>query len=382
MALRLPMGPAWLDAVTDLWAAGAAILPLDLRSTPPELAAIIALADPGVVQSPEGTEIRVGAASVGERIGLVMPTSGTSGAPKLVELSREAVSAAVHSSTRALGAAVDAPWVACLTPAHVGGMLVLLRAALLGAPVIVHERFDPTSIAEATRLAGRELFVSVVPTMVGRLVSSEVALAGVTLLVGGGALDPATREAAVRSGARVITTYGLTETSGGVAYDGRPFQETQVRFAAEGAIEVRGPTVMVGYRHDPQATAGSFTIDGWLRTGDLGELDQDARLQVWGRADDLIRSGAEKIWPQEVERALVDHPKVADLAVVGAPDPEWGQHVTVFVVPLRAADPPSLDELQTHAEGRLARFKFPRELVLCEEIPRTPAGKTRHRDLR
>jgi len=382
VALRLPPGPAWLETVTDLWAAGAAILPLDVRSTPSELRAIIALADPGVVESPDATQIRDGAASVDDRIGLVMPTSGTSGAPKLVEISKEAVSAAVHSSMRALGASVDAMWVACLTPAHVGGMLVLLRAALLGAPVIVHERFEPELIAEAAARADQDLFVSVVPTMVRRLVSSDIPLRGVTLLVGGGALDPQIRAAAERSVARVVTTYGLTETSGGVTYDGRPFPETEVRFVAHGAIELRGPTVMTGYRHDPQATAEAFTTDGWLRTRDLGVLDDDGRLEVWGRSDDLIRSGAEKVWPQEVERALVDHPKVADVAVAGAPDAEWGQHVTAFVVPARLDDPPSLDELQTHVEGRLARFKFPRELVLCAEIPRTVSGKVRHRDLR
>lgn len=382
VALRLPPGPAWLEAVTDLWAAGAAILPLDVRSTPSELRAIIALADPGVVESLDGTEIRAVGGSTGERIGLVMPTSGTSGAPKLAELSKEAVSAAVHSSTRALGASVDAPWVACLTPAHVGGMLVLLRAALLGAPVIVHDRFDPGLLAEASAHSDQDLFVSVVPAMARRLVSSDMSLRGVTLLVGGGVLDPLIRAAAERAGARVVTTYGLTETTGGVAYDGRPFPETEVRFVTDGAIELRGPTVMTGYRHDPQATAEAFTIDGWLRTGDLGGFDEDGRIEVWGRSDDLIRSGAEKVWPQEVERALADHPKVGDVAVAGAPDAEWGQHVTAFVVPARLEDPPSLDELQTHVEGRLARFKFPRELVLAAELPRTASGKIRRRDLR
>jgi acyl-CoA synthetase (AMP-forming)/AMP-acid ligase II len=180
----------------------------------------------------------------------------------------------------------------------------------------------------------------------------------------------------------VVTTYGLTETSGGVAYDGRPFPQTDVRFAADGGIELRGPTVMRGYRRDPQATAQVFTRDGWLRTGDLGALDDDGRIAIWGRADDLIRTGAEKVWPREVERALSDHPKVADVAVKGAADPQWGQHVTAFVVPARLDDPPSLHELQTHVEGRLARFKFPRELVLCDQIPRTASGKVRRRDLR
>ncbi|MEA2579598.1 MAG: o-succinylbenzoate---CoA ligase [Actinomycetota bacterium] len=384
VALRLPPGPAWLRAVTDLWAAGAAILPLDVRLSSSELRAIIALADPGVIESAEGTQIRESGASVDERVGLVMPTSGTSGEPKLAELSKEAVSAALHSSTRALGADVQAPWVACLTPAHVGGMLVLLRAAMLGTPVIVHDRFDPGLITTAAAIAeaDRPVHVSLVPTMVHRLVFSGIALHGLTLLVGGGELESSTRTAAERSGARVVTTYGLTETSGGVAYDGRPFPGTDVRVAADGGVELRGPTVMRGYRRDPQATAQAFTRDGWLRTGDIGSVDEDGRIEIRGRADDLIRTGAEKVWPIEVERALADHPKVADVAVRGAADPQWGQHVTAFVVPEPLEDPPSLRELQTHVEGRLARFKFPRELVLCAEIPRTASGKVRRRDLR
>ncbi len=382
VALRLPPGPGWLEAVTDLWAAGAAILPLDVRSAPAEVRAILALADPRVIVTAEGTEIRDTGGSIDERVGLVMPTSGTSGTPKLAEISREAVSAAVHSSTRALGASMNDPWVACLTPAHVGGMLVLLRAALLGAPVLVHEAFEPERLAAEAASADRTLFVSVVPTMVHRLVSSGAALPGVTLLVGGGGLDRPAREALERSGARVVTTYGLTETCGGVAYDGSPFPETDVRFASGGLIELRGPTLMSGYRRDPQATVEAFTIDGWLRTGDVGALDEDGRLGVWGRSDDLIRTGAEKVWPQEVERALAGHPKVADVAVAGSADPEWGQHVTAYVVPERPDDPPSLAELQAHLEGRLARFKFPRELVGCTRIPRTASGKVRRGELR
>ncbi|MEA2520960.1 MAG: o-succinylbenzoate---CoA ligase, partial [Actinomycetota bacterium] len=229
--------------------------------------------------------------------------------------------------------------------------------------------------------SGGPLFASVVPTMVQRLVSAALALPDVTLLVGGAPLEPGLREGAERLGARVVTTYGLTETSGGIAYDGIPFPETEVRFTQDGGVELRGPTVMSGFRHDGQATAKAFTIDGWLRTGDLGAIDADGRLVIAGRSDDLIRTGAEKVWPQEVERAIADHPKVADVAVAGSPDPEWGQHVTAFVVPATIDDPPTLRELQTHVDGRLARFKFPRELTLCAEIPRTVSGKVRRRGL-
>jgi acyl-CoA synthetase (AMP-forming)/AMP-acid ligase II len=134
---------------------------------------------------------------------------------------------------------------------------------------------------------------------------------------------------------------------------------------------------MDGYRHDPAATAAAFTLDGWLRTGDAGELEADGRLRIDGRWDEAIRTGAETVWPQEVEEALRDHPKVTDVAVAGRPHPEWGQQVVAFVVPASVDDPPSLEELRARAAERIARFKAPGELVLVSEIPRTPSGKIR-----
>ncbi len=173
-----------------------------------------------------------------------------------------------------------------------------------------------------------------------------------------------------------MTTYGLTETCGGIAYDGVPFERTRARKDADGRLELRGPTLMDGYRHDPQATADAFTVDGWLRTGDLGEVD-DGMVVVQGRADDAIRSGGERVWPDEVEAVLRDHPKVADTAVAGRPDAEWGEHVAAWVVPRLLDDPPTLEELRDHCRDRLAAFKAPRELFFVADIPRTSSGKIR-----
>jgi acyl-CoA synthetase (AMP-forming)/AMP-acid ligase II len=156
----------------------------------------------------------------------------------------------------------------------------------------------------------------------------------------------------------------------------------QVRLDAVGAIEVSGSTVMENYRLDPAATWSAFTTDGWLRTGDLGAIDDDGRLSIQGRADHVIRTGAESVWPEEVERVLSRHPKVADVAVVGRPDPEWGSRVSAFVVARVIDDPPSLDELRAHGAEHLARFKLPHELTLVGEIPRTGSGKIRRHALR
>jgi feruloyl-CoA synthase len=139
---------------------------------------------------------------------------------------------------------------------------------------------------------------------------------------------------------------------------------------------------MRGYLGDPAATASAFTLDGWLRTGDVGALDDDDGLVIRGRLDDRIRTGAETVWPNEVESALRDHPKVADVAVAGRPDADWGSHVVAYVVPANLDRPPTLEELRDHAGERIARFKTPRELVLVAELPRTASGKVRRSHLR
>jgi O-succinylbenzoic acid--CoA ligase len=202
------------------------------------------------------------------------------------------------------------------------------------------------------------------------------------ILVGGADLRDATAEAARERGANVVTTYGLTETCGGIAYDGVLFPGSAARLGADDEIQLAGPTLMEGYLGDPSATAGAFTLDGWLRTGDAGTIDEDGRLRVHGRIDGCIRTGAEKVWPQEVEAALREHPKVAEVAVAGRSDPEWGAHVVAFVVPASLEDAPTLEELRDHAAERMARFKAPRELVLLAAMPRTPSGKIRRADLR
>jgi len=378
VVVDLPPGPEWVGLVTRLWLDEVPFLPLDHRLTERERRAIVDRARLHFVRGTGGETLLADAAPVTPGVAIVMPTSGTAGEPKLVELHRVAVVVAVSRSAKRLGASPEAPWVCPLTPAHIGGLLVLLRAAILGAPVTMHESFDPERLVRDGEGAA---FVSVVPAMVRRLVSADLSLEGLTLLVGGDAIDAETVGAARARGARLVTTYGLTETCGGFTYDGVPLDGMQVRLDANGAIEVSGSTVMEDYRLDPAATGAAFTTDGWLRTGDLGSID-DGHLSVHGRADHVIRTGSEKVWPEEVERVLAGHPKVADVAVTGRPDPEWGSRVMAFVVPAVIDDPPSLDELRDYGTERLARFKLPRELSLVAEIPRTGTGKVRRSALR
>ena len=378
VVIDMPPGPEWVGLVTRLWLDEVPFLPLDHRLTEGERRAIVDRARPHFVRDAGGETLLAGAAPVTPGVAIVMPTSGTAGEPKLVELHRVAVVVAVSRSAKRLGASPEAPWVCPLTPAHIGGLLVLLRAAIHGAPVTMHESFDPERLVRDGEGAA---FASVVPSMVRRLVASELGLDGLTLLVGGDAIDADAAGAARERGARLVTTYGLTETCGGFTYDGVPLDGMRIRLDSDGAIEVSGSTVMEDYRLDPAATGAAFTTDGWLRTGDLGAVD-DGRLTVLGRADHVIRTGAEKVWPEEIERVLAGHPKVGDVAVAGRPDPEWGSRVIAFVVPNVIDDPPSLDELRVHGAEHLARFKLPRELSLVAEIPRTGTGKVRRHALR
>jgi O-succinylbenzoic acid--CoA ligase len=154
-----------------------------------------------------------------------------------------------------------------------------------------------------------------------------------------------------------------------------------MRVNEDGGIELRGPMLMLGYRFDAEATTRAFTDDGWLRPGDAGEIDAEGRLHVVGRIDDLINTGGEKVWPQEVESVLREHPKVAEVLVGGRLDPEWGQRVVAFVVPADPAAPPMLEELRELAGARIGRHKAPRELVLVAELPLTGSSKLRRSDV-
>ena len=379
LAVDVPAGPAWVPLLHRFWSERIAFMPLDERLPESERRRLLDLARPAaVLGAGGGATVYAGAEPVEHEVAIVMATSGTSGAPRLVGLSRDAILAAVVGSRAALAAAghhVSARLVSCLTPAHIGGLLVLLRSEIDQVPVVVHERFDAGRLARDSPSGST---VSLVPAMVARLVRDGADLDRLgAVLVGGGALDPGLRAEAESLGATIVETYGLTESCGGVVYDGVVFEGTDVRIGEAGRIELRGPTIMQGYRGDPTATGEAFDARGWLRTADAGSIDDDGRLRVAGRLDDAIRTGAETVWPLEVERALATHSKVAEVAVAGRPHLEWGQQVVAFVVSRSIDDAPSLQELRDHASERVARHKAPRELVLVHELPRTPGGKLR-----
>jgi O-succinylbenzoic acid--CoA ligase len=199
------------------------------------------------------------------------------------------------------------------------------------------------------------------------------------VLVGGAALAPQLHERAAAAGVPVVTTYGMSETAGGCVYDGRPLDGVRVELEPGGRIRIGGPTLADGYLGDPELTAAVF-VGGWFRTGDLGRRRDDGRLEVLGRADDLIVTGGENVAPAAVERVLAAQVGVAAACVVGVPDLEWGQVVAAAVVPDGAVPPGPLDNafaerLQAAVRAALGRAAVPRVLRAVPAIPLHGIGK-------
>lgn len=316
-------------------------IPIDLRLTPSEQSA------------------RAAARPTSENVALVMFTSGTSAAPKPVELTYGNVEANARGTAQALALTPEDRWLCPLPLTHVGGLMILTRAVICGFHVLLDPPFDADRVA-ARLNAGEATLVSMVPTQIRRVLDAGLQDPPLRAVISGGApLDPALRARAEAAGVPVVDAYGLTETASQFAVDGRPFDEAEVTIA-DGEIVVSGPMV-----------AG-----GTHRTGDLGTLE-GGRLTVTGRKADTIITGGENVSPDEVEAVLRAHPRVRDAGVFGRPDPEWGQAVTAHVV--GDADP---DDLRAWCAERLARFKVPKRIELVVSLPKTPSGKLLRRSMR
>lgn len=305
-------------------------------------------------------DFRAWLASPEEPEPLVVETSGSTGAPKRVQLSRRAVRASIEGTAQRLGA--TGPWVLKLPPQYVAGILVQLRSWHAGhAPV--------TDWPDGTGW-----FTSLVPTQLLRMLDSAHSedLAALrrahTVLLGGGPVDPDLRARAAEAGVRVVATYGSAETCGGCVYDGVPLDGVQVRVAAGGRIEIGGPTLFDGYVGAPELTA-EVLVDGWFRTSDAGVLDA-GRLRVLGRVDDVVVSGGVNVPGPAVAARLRRHPDVVDVEVLGVPDPEWGNRLVAFVVGAVADD-----VLRDWVAAEHPRAWAPRQVVPVREIPRLANGK-------
>jgi O-succinylbenzoic acid--CoA ligase len=316
----------------------------------------------------------------GEGAAVVIATSGSTGAAKHVVLSAAALQASAQATVERLGG--PARWLLALPAQHVAGVQVVVRALLAGTPPVVQDLrggFRPDAFAAATRELGTDRrCTSLVPTQLGRLLDAGGtaldALRGyAAVLVGGAALAPQLHERAVAAGVAVVTTYGMSETAGGCVYDGIPLDGVRVELEEGGRIRLGGPPLADGYLGDPELTAAAFA-DGWFRTGDLGRW-RAGRLEVLGRADDMIITGGENVAPAAVEQVLTAQEGVTAACVVGVADPEWGQVVAAAVVLDGPLDPALTDRLHTAVRAALGRAAVPRVLRAVPRIPLRGIGK-------
>ncbi len=361
--VALPVPSArFIEDLTRAWDHGDAVFPLDLRLAAPAREAVLQAMAPRWLWDEQGERQQLAhARPVEAGDALVIATSGTTGAPRGVVLTHDAVRASAIATSERIGVDREADrWLACLPLSHVGGLSVVTRALATGARCELLPAFEPAAVERSAR--GGATLVSLVPTALRRI---DPDLFRVIVL--GGAAPPETLSP------NVLTTYGMTETGSGVVYDGVPLDGVEVAVDEDdGSIMLRGPMLLRCYRDgaDPKHSGG------WLTTGDVGELDADGRLVVHGRRGDLIITGGENVWPDPVEQVLRTVRGVADVAIAGRDDDEWGQRVVAFVV-AGADGPPSLDELRGAVKHALAAHAAPRELVLVDEIPRTALGKVR-----
>ena len=351
---------AVLVALRDALAGGPAILPGSPRTELPE--------------------------AVDQRVAVVIETSGSTGAPKRVALSANALLASAAASESSLGG--PGQWMLALPTHYIAGINVLVRSLAAGfEPVYFGSgHFDATEFAEASRtMDGPLRFTSLVPAQLARIVDAADddldLLAAMRrfdrILVGGQATPPALLARAIELGLNVTRTYGSSETSGGCVYDGIPIGTVEARIV-DGQVELAGPVLADGYLGDPATTEAAFSMHGgkrWYRTGDAGEVVGRA-LRVTGRLDNVIISGGEKVSLDAIERVVHAIDGLADAVAVGSPSEEWGEVPVVFT-----SGHGTLAVVKAAVIGTLGRASAPVALVRVESLPQLPNGKPDRRAL-
>lgn len=354
-------GQRFVETLSQAWERDDAVMPLDPRLPVAAREALLSALSPTLLIDAEGTEHRLKGRKVEAGDALVVATSGSTGTPKGVVHTHASLEASARSTSTALGAEASIDrWLCCLPLTHIAGLAIVVRSRTFEIPLVVHDRFD----AETVEAAAREgaTLTSLVPTALDRINPQLFR----RIIVGGQAAPENLPD-------NCRASYGMTETGSAVVFDGQLLPGVELRIV-DGEIHVRGDMLLRCYRDgiDPR------TPDGWFRTNDAGELT-DGRLIVHGRRGDLIISGGENIWPAPVEESLSQLGSIAEVAVVGRPDDEWGHVVTAIVVATDTSQPPTLDELRDHVKQTLSPYCAPRRIELCDALPRTPLGKIERR---
>jgi len=303
---------------------------------------------------------------VPERVAVVIGTSGSTGAPKEVGISAAALLASARASNTFLGAKFGHVWSLLLPLTHIAGVNVLVRSLELGTMPIDLRNTNQYPKAD---------FTAIVPTQLFRALNGDAPLLEHlkncrSVLVGGAALPMDIRKRANDFGVSIVSTYGMTETSGGCVYDGVPLDSVEVGTTAEGAIKVKGPILASTYLNDPDGWKCALR-DGWFVTNDLGAFDSD-KLIVQGRMDDVIVSGGEKISLPAIETALSSRFPENQFAAFAIPDPEWGNALYVAVA---GSSSISTNELSAYLTQSLGNIAKPKGFLTLAQLPLIGIGK-------
>lgn len=434
LALIMPPSAAHVALVLAVARLGAIAVPLNDRQAAPELLSQLKDSRPTLVvhEGPlvtgaRGVEFEPAADLVEESASptlepldgrsldltathAIVYTSGSSGAPKGVELTMSNLMWNAVSVGFWVGACPEDRWLLCMPLFHVGGYAIIFRSLLHGSCLVVHRRFDPAAVSASLDNDGITL-ASFVPTMLTEVLAARgekpmpSSLRRVFL---GGGQPPAALVATIRrSRLPVLLTYGMTETCSQVALSDPlespsaqvyiPLSPSEISLVRDsrrnlsfaepgepGEVAVRGPTVFKGFWRRAGLTKERFK-EGWFLTGDVGVLQPEAGggFLVLGRGEEMIVSGGEKVFPAEVESALREHGWVKDAVVLGVEDERWGQMVVAALEPKEGEGrPPSESELSSFLRERIGRYKIPKRYLFVEEFPRTPTGKVRRDKVR
>lgn len=363
VALDMPASITFANHVQDVWESGDAVLPIDQRLPQAAKETLINVFKPSVVIDESGNSVNLSHAEPTENgDALVIATSGTTGQPKGVVHTHNSIRALLGMSQSRLHTDSLTHWLLCLPVSHVAGFSIVARSILMGNPISILSKFDEDKVASAAHSGATH--VSLVPTTLQRI---DPTMFNTILL--GGAAAPANLPN------NVVTTYGMTETFGGVAYNGLPLDGVAVRIT-NGNIELQSPSLFRTYR----GLDGDTLHGSWYSTGDSGSFT-NGLIHVDGRQDDMIVSGGENVWPIAVEKAISTLRGIEQVVVRGIDDEQWGQRVVAWIVSSGTVTP-TLELVRNHVKTQLPSFCAPAEIHVVEEFPMTSLGKVDVHQLR
>jgi O-succinylbenzoic acid--CoA ligase len=363
IALDMPASVDFTNHVRSSWESGDAVFPIDQRLPQAAKDSFIKQFKPSVVIDSSGTSVEFSDSEPTQHNdALVIATSGTTGTPKGVVHTHDSIRALLNMSQSRLQTSSSTHWLLCLPVSHVAGFSIVARSIILGNPISILSKFNEIDVKNAA-LAGAT-HVSLVPTTLQRIDPTMFN----TILLGGAAAPQNLPN-------NVVTTYGMTETFGGIAYNGQPLDGVEVRIKKE-SIELKSPSLFRTYR----GHYAERSIEDWYETGDSGAFS-NKQIRVFGRKDDMIITGGENVWPHAVEKVVATFAGVEQVVVGGIDDEQWGQRVVAWIVSSRDVAP-TLENIRDHVKTQLPSFCAPSELRVVKEIPMTSLGKVDIQKLR